>query len=400
MEKTDKLIKGVGVLLFIAMLAYLGYYAWNSITNSVQTALAVSTTVTISTPVSGLIVREESTLTSSEPNLYITAEDGCMLAAGGTAARAYSDEIALERAGRIRELQLEISRVEAALYGATSEDIAIQAEAVQEAVISLSAAVARGELDEIDVCCLGLGSLVFGDGAEDATEEQLATLKSELFGLLTNSTTDTKNITTDRAGLFTTMVDGWEQFTIEDVKNITPETLRSLEEAEPSVPAAAYGKLVTSFTWYYAAVVDGEYASGLETGDRVVLNFGRGVSGAVPAEVYDLGPEDENGDRVVVFACTTAQAETLSLRKAQAEVIFSEYSGIRVPAEAVHTDEEDGSLYVYVMTGLQAERKNITVVYEDEDFCLAEVEPEADALREGNEIITKARDIYDGKVMD
>lgn len=400
MEKTDKLIKGVGVLLFIAMLAYLGYYAWNSITNSVQTALAVSTTVTISTPVSGLIVREESTLTSSEPNLYITAEDGCMLAAGGTAARAYSDEAALGRAGRIRELQLEISRVEAALYGATSEDIAIQAEAVQEAVISLSAAVARHELDGIDVCCLGLGSLVFGDGAEDATEEQLATLKSELFGLLTNSTTDTRDITTDRAGLFTTMVDGWEQLTVEDVKNITPETLRSLEEAEPSVPGAAYGKLVTSYTWYYAAVVDGAYASGIEPGDSVVLSFGRGVRGGIPAEVYNLGPEDGSGDRVVVFSCTTAQAETLSLRKAQAEVIFSEYSGIRVPTEAIHVDEEDGSLYVYVMTGLQAERKNITIVYEDEDFCLAEVEPEADALREGNEIITKARDIYDGKVMD
>ncbi len=400
MEKTDKLIKGVGVLLFLAMLAYLGYYAWNSLTNSVQTALAVSTTVTISTPVSGIIVREEATLTSSEPNLYIIAEDGCMLASGATAARAYSDEAALERAGRIRELQLEISRVETALYGATSEDIAIQAEAVQEAVISLSSAVARHELDGIDVCCLGLGSLVFGDGAEDATAEQLEALKSELFGLLTNSTTDTRNITTDRSGLFSTMVDGWEQFTVEDVKNITPETLRSLEEAEPSVPESAYGKLVTSYTWYYAAVVDGEYATGLEIGDNVELNFSRGIRGGVSATVYNLGPEDDSGDRVVVFSCNTAQADTLSLRKTQAEVIFSVYSGIRVPTEAIHVDEEDGSLYVYVMTGLQAERKNITVVYEDEDFCLAEVEPEADALREGNEIITKARNIYDGKVLD
>lgn len=399
MEKTDKLIKGVGVLLFITMLAYLGYYAWNSITNSVQTALAVSASVTISTPVSGLIVREEATLTSSEPNLYITAQDGGRLAAGETAAIAYSDETALRRAGRIRELQLEISRVETALYGATSEDIAIQAEAVQEAVVSLSAAVARHELDGIDVCCLSLGSLVFGDTAGEATAEQLAGLKTELYGLLTNSTSDTREITTDRSGLFTTVVDGWEQLTIEDVRSITPETLRSLEEAEPSVPTSAYGKLVTSFTWYYAAVVAGEYAQELEQGSRVELNFGRGARG-VSARVYSLGPADENGDRVAVFSCTSAQAETLALRKAQAEVVFSEYSGIRVPSSAIHIDGETGGKYVYVLTGLQAERKDITIVYEGEDFCLAAIEPEADALREGNEIITRARDIYDGKVMD
>ncbi len=399
MEKTDKLIKVVGVLLFLAMLAYLGFYAWDSLVNSFQTALAVQTTVTISTPVSGLIVREESTLTSNEPNLYITATDGGHVAKGATVARAYSDEAALDRAGRIRELQLEISRVETALSGADNEDIAIQAEAVQQAVISLGSAVARQELEELDVCCLSLGSLVFDDGSSEATEEQLNELKSELFGLLTNSTTDTTDITTDRSGVFTTIVDGWEQLTVEDVTGITPETLDSLEQAEPSVPEAAYGKLVTSYVWYYAAAVDGEYSDGLETGDSVQLNFDGGISGNVPAEVYNIGPEDESGNRVVVFLCRDSLSDTLAMRKAQAEVIFSEYSGIRVPTEAIYTDVEDGSMYVYVVTGLQAERKDITIVYEDENFCLAEVEPEADALREGNEIITKGNDIYDGKVI-
>jgi hypothetical protein len=295
-------------------------------------------------------------------------------------------------------LQLEISLVEAALYGASGEDTAVQAEAIESAILSLSTAVSRGDLTSLDADCLSLASLVMGDSAETATQEQLDSLNRELISLKTNSTSDTKSITTDRSGLFSTTVDGWDEILPADVFGITTDALSEMLSENPSAPAAAYGKLVTSFTWYFAAAVDGEYASSLEEGTRVTLTFGRQYSGEVSAKVASIGPEDDNGDRVVVFSCTSALADTLSLRKATAEIIIEQYSGIRVPTEAVHTDG-DGQNYIYVMTGLQAERKDITIIYQDEDFCLADIEEAASSLREGNEIIVSAKDLYDGKVM-
>ena len=399
MERTDKLTKGIGLVLFLALLAYLGYYIYNSVADPVRTALAVEINVSISSPVTGLIVREESILTSTEPNLYISAEDGQMLAAGAVAARAYDDESALERADRIRSIMAEITRVQEALSGGETETDAIQTDSIRRAVTALSGAVSRGELSNLDVSCVNLRSLVFGAQAETATEEQLAALQQEMAGLMHGASFDTRDITVPASGLFTHMVDGWEELTPEDVMSISTDTLREMEETTPSVPQIAYGKLVNSFTWYYAAILERDALHGVKTGTRVRLDFGRSYNRPIDAKVCSIGPEDGRGSCVVVFSCTTGTAEMLSLRKAAAEVIFEEYSGIRVPTEALHTDE-DGTSYVYVMTGLLAERKDVEILHQEGEITVVARQIGTDALREGNEIIVSARDLYDGKVMD
>ena len=54
-------------------------------------------------------------------------------------------------------------------------------------------------------------------------------------------------------------------------------------------------------------------------------------------------------------------------------------------------------LCVFTMTGLQAERKIVDLVYAGEEYCLLSSEGN-DALREGNEVIVQARDLYNGRV--
>lgn len=398
MEKTDRVIKFAGVLLFLAMLAYIGYGVWNSVINPVQTALAVGTSVKISTPVSGIVVREESVLTSGEANLYITARDGSNLSAGETAAVAYDDEAALQRAAREQELEIEITRIESMLKGLNSTETAVVTQSIQQAVTELSAAVARQELSEMDACCLTLSSLVLELESENVSEARLAELQRELNSLKTNTTSDTRRLTAPQAGIFTSLVDGWERLTLSDVLNISPQSLRSMEQAEPDVPQSAYGKLVTSFTWYFAAVVDGEYAFQLKKGDQVTLAFD-GLNGErIQAAVISVSEAEADGSRAAVFSCTRAQAESLAMRKTTAELIFQEYTGIRIPSQALHADE-DGSACVYVLTGTQAEKKRVEIIYEDGDFALAKTGTAANSIHAGEEIIVSANDLYDGKVM-
>ena len=88
------------------------------------------------------------------------------------------------------------------------------------------------------------------------------------------------------------------------------------------------------------------------------------------------------------------------MRCVPANVVFASYSGIRVPAEAVQTDEETGENYVWCITALQLERKRVTVVYADEDLALLAVDSTADALRSGNTVVVSGRDLYEGKIME
>jgi len=88
------------------------------------------------------------------------------------------------------------------------------------------------------------------------------------------------------------------------------------------------------------------------------------------------------------------------MRNVPANVVFAAYSGIRVPAPAGQTDDATGQTYVWCVTAMQLERKDVEVLYADEDFALLAVGNDADALRSGNTVVVSGRDLYEGKIME
>ena len=137
-------------------------------------------------------------------------------------------------------------------------------------------------------------------------------------------------------------------------------------------------------------------ANRLIAGKDATLDFGRYCSQPLNARVLSIS-EPEDGECAVLFRCTEATGEILSVRRATAEVVFATRSGIRVPREAVRSDEKGP--YVYTLTGLQAEKKYITIAWEAEEYYLAAPSQDAASLRVGNEIILTSKDIYDGKLV-
>ena len=130
--------------------------------------------------------------------------------------------------------------------------------------------------------------------------------------------------------------------------------------------------------------------------------------------------EPEEGQVLAVLSSDRYLSETTLLRGQSVELIFDSVTGIRVPKEAVRveertgTDEETDEEYtyqqtvVYAVVGAQAEAKDVTILAEGEDFFLVEaVEPDnpdnttqaKKALRSGDEIIVRAENLYDGKVL-
>lgn len=405
MEKTDKVTKIISVFLFAALLCYLGVYLIRSVTDPVRTAMAVTVTVRESATLSGIVIRNEQVITSDAAYIDVTAQEGKRISAGETLAVSYDSESALERANRIRELELEIRRGEALLSGLnTAEDLTTRDSAVRSAVLGLSAAVARGDLSQLDSSSLSLRSLVFDSDSAAITEQELYDLKFELNGLYASSTSDTVAHYASGSGIYSSILDGYEHLTPGGLDAMSPSQLQACMQDRQEPAAGAIGKLISSSTWYYAAIADTDTVweeNGnclLKLGGRAYLEFGRYYNTDITAEVVSVS-RDVDGQCVVVFACSEALADTLAMRQVSAEVIYAEHTGIRVPTEAIHRDE-DGTAYVYTMTGIQAERKNIEISYEGSDFCLVEPSGDADTLRDGNDIIISGKDLYDGKVME
>ena len=400
MKRTDKLTTFIAILLFAAFLIYGAAYAVRAIGDTTVTAEAVTAELRPGGVASGIVIRDETVLTSGEKYIDVTARDGAKVAAGAELATAMGSEAGLARANRAHALEQEIARISAALDELDSaEDLTTRDEALRSAVEGITAAVARHELSGMDGDALNLRSLLFGSGAAGVTREELRALEKELATLRSSSAEDTSVLCAETGGTFSTLVDGYESLSPAALDGLTPGTLRSLLKKETAIPAGAYGKLVSSFRWYFAAEMTEEDAERLAVGRTVTLNFGRWYGADVFAKVLSVSAP-ENGSVAVVFCCDTALADTLAMRSVSAEVIYSAYSGIRVPAEALQTDEETGETYVWCVTAMMLERKNVSVIYGDEDFAIVSRDGTADALREGNTVVVRGSGLYEGKVME
>ena len=94
----------------------------------------------------------------------------------------------------------------------------------------------------------------------------------------------------------------------------------------------------------------------------------------------------------------TGQNVTL-LRQQSAEIVFTSYSGLRVPKSAVRV--ENGQTGVYILEGTLAKWKPITILHDTgESYVVTLDTSSTNNLWPGDELIINAKNLYDGKVVN
>ena len=189
--------------------------------------------------------------------------------------------------------------------------------------------------------------------------------------------------------------DGYEYLAPDMLDGLTVESLRDILSAEPEKTSTG-GRAVYGFAWYFAAFADDSVP--LHEGGSCEILFD-GFEKSTAAEIISVSAA-ENGQRALLLRLTAGSLEYLSLRRSGAEIIFSRYSGLELPLEAVHTDGE-GNNFVYISTAGIVRSLDVDIIYTDKagGFCLAAQDASFDALREGNMVIVSGKDIYEGKVL-
>ncbi|MBR6654942.1 MAG: hypothetical protein IKL27_09475 [Oscillospiraceae bacterium] len=387
-------MKIVGAAFFVAVVVYFAIYVFSSLDTPYQTISAVEYTVRDSVGLEGIVVRDEEPLLTYYNSLHIAVENGKRVPAGGTVGIVYSSDSELQRAERIREINMEIQSLEELQESGISESQKLE-NGIKSEIQSLRSAVQNRQLDNIGALSSNVRTLVLSAaGDETSIDVELAVLYEERKNLQSVKSNPYDVIKAIQSGLFSTVADGFEDISPDDLEEMDPEALTNLMEGNRSRPELALGKLVYGSKWYFASVMEENEANDFNIGERVTMIFGKYYSEYLDMRVESIGIEDDNGNCVVIFSCSEAMVDVLDMRMQSAELIVHEDTGVRVPKKAIRVDEE-GRVYVYTQTGMQAEKKIVEIMHDlGEHYVVA-----SEKLRPGDIVIVSGRDIYDGKVV-
>ena len=389
-------------ILLAAIAAYFGYNVVSSLYAPLMTATVTQYEAGAGYYASGFVVREEELLYSQYGTTVLNCAEGAHVAANDTVATGYRSEDAKTRQTRIDELSGQIEQLQYAWSAVSSvyDQAALDADIAGD-LAQLSRYLALRDMNSVSDLSPELKGLILrrtgSDSDSGSLQARISTLQAELETLEAQSAGDTSAILAGKAGTFSAAVDGYESV-------LTPERLMEMTVAEfesvqpDETDANAIGRLVTSATWYYACVVPASELSGVEEGDRATLTFARDYYQPVTMRVARLGG-NEAGSRLLVLSSDRALQNVTLLRQQSAEIVFTSYSGLRVPKSAVRV--ENGQTGVYILEGTLAKWKPITILHDTgESYVVTLDTSSTNNLWPGDELIINAKNLYDGKVVN
>ena len=417
--KQGKPVITFAILILAAALAvYFGCHLFSAFDTPYRTIQAYAYTAYDSAPAEGLVIRQARVLAAPSGILEITRAEGEKVGAGQQIALVYRDSQAQASQAQIEELQMEIELLENAIQGGDVESAARLDEDVLESVAALRASYAQGDFTRLREQTMAVKSNVlkrgytYGEGlTSDDLKTRLQLLSSQLTVLNQQSARATTRVTAPEPGVFSALVDGYEsQLTPETVGQLTPSALQNLIDTPAGEDSASLGKLITSDTWYFAANLPAVAARRLEKGQSATLRFSGELNRDVPMTVNRIGAT-EGGQTLVVFSCNRYLTLTTLLRHQTAELIFSSWSGLRIPKEALRLEEiapESTSsssvsadpvqkLGVYAMINGRSEFREVEIAYEGSDYYVVRsLGSGRRVLRSGDAVLVEGVGLQDG----
>lgn len=418
--------------IFLTVLVYFAVSTAAYFTDPYTTTVAYGFVGEDAVTVSGYVVRDEEVLPGGGELVYSSRSEGERVGRGGTVALVYPSAQALSDANTLRDLtgQLEQLRYASSLASGSRASAHLDDE-ISGALVEFHSALAEDRLTAAGESGRSLRSAVLRrsyafSGAGDL-EASIASLQERISALSASAETDVVRVSAPSAGLFSGLVDGYETV-------LTPSSILELDPAGyraviPEGDLSGVGRMVYGTGWSFVALMRSEDARRLQEGGPVRLRFQTGLDRDLTVTVEHISAED-GGRRVVVFSSEKYLNLTTLLRRQNAQIIFDSHDGIRVPRNAVRVGtqeimDENGQPVldsqgnpktqsvtgVYCLWGDTARLKPVTVLWQEDEYILVAPDEEAPSafssertregrrLRAGDQVITAAAEVYDGKVI-
>lgn len=369
-------VKVLGVALSVFILIMVGSQIAFKINDSHDTEEAVLYTVNENITFKGMFIRDEKVIKYNNTTggvVNYLYEDGSKISEESDIAKVYSNQDQIYYRNRLSRLKKVLSDLRRAQSPGTTNYV--QAETLRSKIEGYYLNVTNliheknyssltSESDDL-LYTMNIYNIVTGN--EDNFKSAIKQIKSEINELKIKIEDPLDSIKSNGSGYFVKSVDGYESsVSYDDLENMSTDELKKLFDKEPVVPENAVGKLMKNYQWKFMGII--------KNTNKFLINDGLSIRFNSSNKVYDVTVDsiksiDGTDTSIVILSCNELDETVLENRFDNAELIFDEYTGVKVPREAIRFQGQQKG--TYVMLGQQIIFKKIDVVYEGDDYVLS-----------------------------
>lgn len=410
----SKILRNIVLVLFLVIFASILYNLKN---RESPTESALMAEASASVEFRGVFIRKEQPVNfSGIGTLSYSVPDGGKLGTGSVIAQVYENDSQIIVNREIEKLENQLAILNKIQNPGTLESAqpASLSKNIESAYRNLiyncdtkDYSSVESEAEELLVL-LSTYQIVTDEITNFNTE--INDISSRLAELKAGDAAPVETITSDRPAYFVSYCDGYESsLTEESLGSVTVEQLKGITDTKQNDPTVV-GKLIDSYQWYLAGIIDNS-GKLYQIGENVRLRF-ESASETFDAEIIDIRDEGDPAESIIIVSCNQFNYDLVQHRCKQVELIKGDYSGLKVPREAIRfkafqQTEIDTELDkettvtknykgVYVLKGEQVEFKKIDVIYEGSDYVLSAVRnDDSSYLALYDDIMVEGADSYE-----
>lgn len=329
------------VLIVIILIIYLIYNTARLIMSPTDTFVVENGTLNVSETVDAYVIRNEKVLQGKNymNGMEKTISEGKRAAAGEAVFRYYvngEDTIKAE----ISELDKKISEAqksEKLIYNTDIDVLKNKIKALEEKIYNTNnLEEIENYKKEIDDYTYKISTIV---GELSPAWSYLKDLINQKTEYLKKLTSGAEEIKTDVSGTVSYRVDNLESIlTASDFSYLNKKFLDDLDlkSGELIETNNEKGKIITEFNCYLAMEMDSDSAMNAKVGDKVKIQYN--TDSSIESEISYI--KDEDKSRIIVFKINDLPEKLINYRKLTVDVIWWEYSGLKVPNTAILTEND------------------------------------------------------------
>ena len=386
---TSKIIRA---LIIIVVLVFFVAKVYESFKDNYDTEEAVSYNVNENIVFDGVFVRNETIITHDTKGVIdYLYPDGSKLSNSSVIANVYENEQQIYAKYKIQELYEELDDLEHSQNPGTTnyaqpETIKSQ---IDEKYLQITSAIEVQDLKTVAslknelVTLMNIYNIV--TKTETDYEERKAEINKQIESYQTQYALPISTIETDSTGYFVSKTDGFEnKISIDTIDSVNIEMIEDIIDGKDADKVDnAVGKLYDSYECKIVGII--KPTNKFLKGDSLRIRLGSSEL-TYSVDVYDIIKESDE-KWIVILNCEAIDENISSERVEKIELIFKEFTGLKVPREAIRfkefeekTTDENGLETktkvkykgVYVQIGQEVTFKNINVIYECDNFVICE----------------------------
>ena len=409
-KNSDSIRKDVVVMILVLLIiaGYIFTECYKATHVDVETITAVTSTVYDTIEAKALVIRDEHIVNSNSGAVTVACvDDGAKVKVNGHIAMEFSSEDNARSYSALNTLHNQLDyyiELESKTAGLTTDIETIDRDILND-INSYVRSANSGTVEKLAAYTDDLNDkltrrqMIIGQSIDFSAVK--GDLQGQINAIDANACKPTGYLTAEQSGVFSSYTDGLEaSFNYKDVLTLDAATLQAYIEQAENVQknTQSFGKLITTYEWYFCAVVNTADIKGIKNGsslDVAIKDSDKVIKCQVTA-----GAESELGveQTVLVLQSSQLDADITSMRLEDIEIRYNSYSGFKVPSSAIHIDE-NGKKCVYALVANQVSQREGEIIYSTKDYSVFAYDPNnSKSIRFYDQIITKGKDLHDGKV--